>query len=229
MKLLKDRSEAGKLLARKLKEDGFDASYQILALPRGGVPVAFEVAKALKAPLDVYIVRKIGHPSNEEFAIGAIASGGEMVLNDDLIHSRGISLAAVESIAKREGQEILRREAIYRKDRDPIVITGRKLLLIDDGFATGFTMRAALETLKKQNPARLVAAVPVAAESTCRELQQFADEVICLHTPEPFYGVGQWYQDFAQTTDDEVLRLLRSNPSGKAAQTRAEHEHGTNP
>jgi predicted phosphoribosyltransferase len=180
----------------------------VLALPRGGVPVAFEVAQALNVPLDVFLVRKLGVPGYEELALGALASGGVRVLNQDVIASLNIPAELIEAVAAREQQELERRERAYRDDRPAPVIQGRVIILIDDGLATGSTMYAAVAALKQKHPAKLIVAVPVAARATCEEFQSVVDEVICVLTPEPFMAVGLWYRDFSQTTDEEVRALL---------------------
>jgi erythromycin esterase-like protein/adenine/guanine phosphoribosyltransferase-like PRPP-binding protein len=183
-----------------------------MALPRGGVPVAYEVATALGAPLDVFVVRKLGVPGRPELAMGAIASGGVVVLNDDVVRGLGIDPAAIEQVAEREGRELLRREQAYREGRSLPEVAGKVVILVDDGLATGATMRAAVDALKKLQPSRIVAAVPAAPESTCRELAALADEVVCATTPSPFLAVGSSYWVFAQTTDEEVRDLLRAAP-----------------
>jgi predicted phosphoribosyltransferase len=180
----------------------------VLALPRGGVPVAFEVARALHAPLDVFLVRKLGVPGHEELAMGALATGGVRVLNDDVVHALDIPEEAIAAVAAEEGQELARRERLYRGNRSAPAVRGRTVILVDDGLATGSSMRAAVAALRRQGPARLVVAVPVGAPETCAEFQDVADEVVCARTPEPFYAVGLWYDDFTQTTDEEVRDLL---------------------
>lgn len=181
----------------------------VLALPRGGVPVAFEVAKVLGAPLDVFLVRKLGTPGHKELAMGALASGGTRVLNPEVIRSYHVSERAIAAAVEREARELLRRERLYRDNRPLFKVEGRTVVLIDDGVATGATMRAALLALRQKNPARLLAAVPVGAPDTCELMRQEADEVVCVATPEPFYGVGRWYKSFPQTSDKEVQDLLR--------------------
>jgi predicted phosphoribosyltransferase len=203
-----DRREAGRFLASKLTEYANRPDVLVLALPRGGVPVAYEVARALHAPLDVFLVRKLGVPGREEFAMGAIASGGVLVLNEDLVRGLGIPDDVLQGVIAAEREELERRERIYRGDRPPPDVRGRTVILVDDGLATGSTMRAAVAALRQRGPARLVVAVPVGAPETCAEFQQEADEVICARTPEPFYAVGLWYGDFSQTTDEEVHDLL---------------------
>jgi len=181
----------------------------VLALPRGGVPVAYEVALALNAPLDIYLVRKLGLPGREELAIGAIASGGVRVLNEDIIQILNIPEEVINIVAQRELQELQRREQSYRGDRPTPEVRERTVILIDDGLATGASMRAAVTGLRAQHPARIVIAVPTAAPETCEAFESEVDEIICAITPEPFTGVGKWYEDFSQTTDDEVRRLLQ--------------------
>lgn len=180
----------------------------ILALPRGGVPVAFEVAQKLKAPLDVFVVRKLGVPGHEELAMGAIASGGVRVLNADVVRALAIPQQVIDAVALRELREVERREQSYRGSRPAPPVRGRTVILVDDGVATGSTMRAAIAALRRRGPTRLVVGVPVAAPPTCAELGREADECVCVITPEPFYAVGIWYEDFSQTTDDEVREFL---------------------
>jgi putative phosphoribosyl transferase len=180
----------------------------VLGLPRGGVPVAFEVAHALHAPLDVFVVRKLGTPGQSELAMGAIATGGVRVLDPDIVRMLGISKAEIQAIAAREERELERRESAYRGERPAPSFAGRTVILVDDGLATGSTMRAGIQALRQQDPARIVAAVPVAALETCRQLEQEADEMVCAVTPQPFRAVGLWYADFSQTTDAEVRELL---------------------
>ncbi|GAB3249482.1 phosphoribosyltransferase [Larkinella harenae] len=206
--LFKNRREAGQRLANALTGYATDGKPLVLALPRGGVPVAYEVARQLKAPLDVFLVRKLGVPGQEELAFGAIASGGIRVLNTDLVRSMHLSQKVIEEITAREQQELKRREEAYRNVRPTVEIQGKTVFLIDDGLATGATMRAAAQALRQQKPTRVIAGVPVAAESTCEQLGKDVDAVVCTATPEPFYGVGRWYEDFSQTTDDEVKELL---------------------
>jgi putative phosphoribosyl transferase len=209
--LIRDRSEAGQLLASKLKQYAKKSDVIILALPRGGVPVAYQVAKNLDLPLDIFIVRKLGVPGQEELAMGAIASGGVRVLNQDIIEALQIPISIIDSVARKEQAELERRENFYRPDSSRINVTNKTVILIDDGLATGATMRAAAEALLQQKAKKIIIAVPVAAESTCRELSYLVDEVICIITPEPFYGVGYWYDDFSQTSDNEVIELLRKS------------------
>ncbi len=206
--LFRDRRDAGRLLADKLAAYANRPDVIVLALPRGGVPVAYEVARRLVAPLDVFVVRKLGVPGYEELAMGAVATGGVRVLNDQLVESLGIPDQMIDAVLSREQQELARRERLYRGGRPPPDVGGRTAILVDDGLATGATMFAAIEALRKQNPARIVVAVPTASPDTCEEMKRKADEVICAITPEPFHAVGRWYRDFSQTTDEEVAGLL---------------------
>jgi len=212
-----DRTEAGRLLAERLAKYKNRPDVVILALPRGGVPVAYEVAQALNAPLDVFVVRKLGVPGQEELAMGAIASGGVRVLNEDVVQMLRIPEVVIEATAMIETEELERRERLYRGDRPGLDAQGRVAILIDDGLATGSTMRAAAVALRRLQPSRVVIAVPVAAGSTCDELSNEVDEVICAETPEPFYAISLWYRDFTQTTDDEVRELLARSVKSIAA------------
>jgi len=204
----RDRSEAGRLLASKLAAYGNHPDVLVLALPRGGVPVAYEVARALGAPLDVFLVRKLGVPGHEELAMGAIASGGVRVLNQEIVRALRIPDEVIEAVAAQEQQELARRERLYRGDRPPPDVRERTVILVDDGLATGATMHAAVQALRQQQPARIVVAVPIAAPETCAELSGEVDDIVCAVTPQPFYAVGLWYEDFSPTTDDEVRDLL---------------------
>jgi len=204
-----DRTEAGKLLAAGLTHYAGRQDTIVLALPRGGVPVAFEIARALSALLDVFLVRKLGLPGQEELAMGAIATGGVRVLNRDVVAYLNIPQRTIDTVARQEQQELDRRERLYRGDRPAPELRGVTVILVDDGLATGSTMRAAIAALKKLEPGRIVVAVPVAPPSAVEELKQEVDEVVCIFTPEPFDGVGRWYQDFSQTTDQEVRDLLK--------------------
>jgi putative phosphoribosyl transferase len=207
--LFQDRTEAGQILAEKLTHYTGRADVLVLGLPRGGVPVAFEVARALHAPLDVFLVRKLGMPGLTELAMGAIASGGVRVLNDDVVQTLQIPEDVIAATAAAEEGELKRRERAYRGDRPPLDVRGRTVILVDDGLATGSTMRAAVAALRQQQPANIVVAVPVAAPSTCAELSAEVDDIICAQMPQPFRAVGLWYEDFSQTTDQEVRDLLR--------------------
>lgn len=214
----RNRKEAGRILANQLKAYANRPDVLILGLPRGGVPVAFEVAQALQAPLDIFLVRKLGLPSHEELAMGAIASGGVRVLNENVVDSFNVPHPVIDAVAAREQQELERRERLYRAGRPAFDVRGRTVILIDDGLATGSTMRAAAAALRQQAPAAIVVAVPVAGDSTCDEFRSEVDEVICAYTPEPFYAVGLWYEDFSQTTDEEVRALLaQSTPKAGVA------------
>jgi putative phosphoribosyl transferase len=203
-----DRAEAGRLLVKKLIAYANREDVVVLALPRGGVPVAFEVAKALQAPLDVFLVRKLGVPGHEELAMGAIASGGVIVRNDEVIAGLGVPSFIFDTVVAREQQELERREHLYRGDQPLPDLHDCTTILVDDGLATGATMRAAVAALRQHQPAHSVVAVPIAAPDTCEALRADVDEVVCAMTPEPFYAVGFWYEHFSQTTDDEVRDLL---------------------
>ncbi len=203
-----DRTHAGKELAARLKAYANRSDVLVLGLPRGGVPVAYEVANALNLPLDICLVRKLGVPAHKELAMGAIASGGVRVLNYDVISWLAISDQALEHVAARELRELQRRDRVYRGDRPQPDIRDHIILLIDDGLATGATMQAAVEVLKQQQPKEIVVAVPVAPLSRCQALEADVDRVVCLATPEPFYAIGLWYENFAQTTDEQVRSLL---------------------
>lgn len=205
-----DRRHAGAVLASQLQHFADRPDLVVLALPRGGVPVAFEVARALGAPMDVFVVRKLGMPGHPELAMGAIASGGVRVMNEDVFGWYRPSAAAIEAVIRTEHAELERRERAYRDGRPPVPIEGRTVILVDDGLATGSTMRAAVLAIRRLGPARVVVAVPVGARETCEALRAMADEVVCALMPEPFSAVGRWYIDFSQTTDDEVRQLLSS-------------------
>jgi predicted phosphoribosyltransferase len=208
----RDRVEAGELLAERLSQYRDRGDVVVLALPRGGVPVARQVAAKLGVPFDVYLVRKLGVPGHEELAMGAIAGGGVRLLNDEVVRELGIPSNVIDSVARREQIELERREDLYRGTRAPIGLAGKVVVLVDDGLATGSTMRAAVTAVKQQQPARVIVAVPVGASSTCRELAREADEVVCVRTPDPFVAVGLWYRDFSPTSDQEVRALL-GNPT----------------
>jgi predicted phosphoribosyltransferase len=214
--IYRNRFEAGKHLAKQLAKYANREDVLVLALPRGGVPVAFEVAKALRAPLDIFLVRKLGVPGHEELAMGAIATGGVRVLNPDVVDYLGIPASVIDAVAADELRELERRERAYRGDRPEPDVRGKTVILVDDGLATGSTMRAAAAALRQQTPARIVVAVPVSAPQTCDEYRMGVDEIICANTPEPFYGVGLWYEDFSQTTDEEVRELLEKARHGYA-------------
>jgi putative phosphoribosyl transferase len=204
----RNRTEAGILLATELAAYANRRDVLVLALPRGGVPVGFEVAKALHAPLDVLIVRKLGTPGQEELAMGAITTGGVRVLNDEVVRAGGISQEEIDSVAAKEQKELERRERVYRGRRAAADVRNRTVILVDDGIATGTTIRVAIAALKTQSPSRLVVAVPVAPLSTCEELREEVDEVVCLLSPTEFWALSLWYQNFPQTSDEEVCTLL---------------------
>jgi putative phosphoribosyl transferase len=206
-----DRRDAGRVLALHLAKYANRDDVIVLALPRGGVPVAYEVAAALGAPMDVFLVRKLGTPGHRELAMGAIASGGVRVLNEDVVRWYGIPESAIERVAREEEQELQRRERAYRDDLPAPDLANRTVILIDDGLATGSTMRAAAQAMRLHHPSRVVIAVPVGAPQTCTELAAVADEVICARMPEPFSAVGQWYLNFNQTDDEEVRDLLQKS------------------
>lgn len=206
--IFRDRTEAGRRLAARLMNYANRPDVLVLALPRGGVPVAFEVATALHAPLDLFLVRKLGVPGHEELAMGAIATGGVRVLNDEVLRYLGVPGEVIDAVASKEQRELERRERLYRDDRPPPDVRGKTVILVDDGLATGSTMRAAAAALRQQQPAQIVIAVPVAAPQTCDEFRSEVDEIVCAVTPEPFHAVGLWYEDFSQTTDEEVRDLL---------------------
>jgi predicted phosphoribosyltransferase len=227
--LFRDRLEAGRRLAEKLSDYAGKPDVVVLALPRGGVPVAAEVARALDAPLDIFLVRKLGLPGQEELAMGAIASGGSRVLNTSLLRRLHVPPETVDAVAMRESRELDRRERAYRGPHAPPAVRGRTVILVDDGLATGASMHAAVAALRAQEPARIVVAVPVGAPSTCEDLRQIADEIVCAETPEPFAAVGQWYDDFSQTTDEEVRQLLEASrsPARSRRRPRADAPRGT--
>jgi len=207
--IFRDRNDAGQKLAAQLTRYANRDDVTVLALPRGGVPVAYEVAKRLNAPLDIFLVRKLGVPGHEELAMGAIASGGVTVVNQDIVDYLRIPEALIEAVRQKEQFELERRDQAYRGDRPPPDVTDRIVILIDDGLATGSTMRAAAESLRFQNPKRIVVAVPVSSPETCEAFRSEVDEIICAATPEHFQGVGLWYDNFSQTSDHEVRELMR--------------------
>jgi predicted phosphoribosyltransferase/erythromycin esterase-like protein len=214
-----NRNEAGRLLAKKLTAYANRPDVLVFALPRGGVPVAYEVARALGAPLDFFVVRKLGIPGYEELAMGAVATGGVRVLNDEIVRRLRIPEYIIDAVAAREQQELARRERLYRGGRPPPDVRGRTVILVDDGLATGATMRAAIMALRQLQPARIIVAIPTASPETCEELKAEVDEVVCAITPEPFLAVGHWYEDFSQTTDEEVRDLLARRQHPEAEQT----------
>ena len=207
-RVFRNRREAGQVLASLLAGYRGRPDVAVLGLPRGGVPVAYEIATALHAPLDVMVVRKLGVPGHEELAMGAIASGGVQVVNEEVIRHLGITSPILASVAAIEQQELARRERAYRGERPPVTVEGRTVILVDDGLATGSTMRAAVAALRRRHPTQVIVAVPTAAPETCEELRQEVDEIVCAMTPTPFYGVGEWYEEFGQTSDEEVRDLL---------------------
>lgn len=209
MPIFQDRADAGRKLAQRIRDTVHDSDVLVLGLPRGGVPVAYEVARELRAKLDVFVVRKLGLPDRPELAVGAIASGGVRVLNDALVKDLDLSQGLIEQLTAREAVELKRREELYREGRPAVLISGRTVILVDDGLATGASMAAAVKAVRLQKPRRIVVAVPVGAETTCKELRRDADAVICAYTPRPFLSVGMWYEDFEQTADEEVQRLLK--------------------
>ena len=215
--IFRDRVEAGRRLAAQLTGYADRPGLLVLALPRGGVPVAFEVARALRAPLDIFLVRKLGVPGQEELAMGAIATGGVRVINEDVVRYLQIPGEVIDAVAANEQRELERREHAYRDDRPAPDVRGKTVILVDDGLATGSTMRAAAAALRKQEPARIIVAVPVSAPETCDEFRMEVDEVVCAVTPEPFRGVGLWYDDFSQTTDGEVRDLLSRSAREQAS------------
>ena len=216
-RVFRDRTEAGVALAERLAAYAGRSDVLVLALPRGGVPVGYAVARVLTVPMDVFLVRKLGLPAQEELAMGAIASGGVRVLNEDVVQALRIPEAVINRVAQKEQEELERRERAYRDGRAPAAIRGHTIILVDDGIATGSTMRAAIAALKPQHPARIVVAVPVAQAVTCAELRAAGDEVVCLIVPEEFDSVGRWYEDFSATSDAVVQQLLRSIPSNRCA------------
>ena len=210
-----DRADAGRLLAHELRHFAGREDVVVLALPRGGVPVAFEVARELEAPLDVYVVRKLGLPEQPELAMGALASGGLRVLNDDVLQAATVSRETIERVAGQEQQELERRERLYRDSRSPLEVAGKAVILVDDGLATGATMLAAVRALRTRDPTEIVVAVPIAPPETCEGLRGEADDVVCARTPEPFVAIGVWYEQFRQVSDEEIRDLLnRANGAG---------------
>ncbi|MFP5219257.1 MAG: phosphoribosyltransferase [Actinomycetes bacterium] len=206
--MFRDRTDAGRALAAAVRDRVADDDVVVLGLPRGGVPVAAQVASTLGAPLDVYVVRKLGTPGHPELAMGAIASGGVRVMNDDLVRRLGVSADQVDDVVLAESAELARRESAYRAGRPPLELTGRTAVVVDDGLATGATMLAAVDAVRAAGAARVVVAVPVASPDACARVAQHADDVVCVHAPAAFSAVGGFYEDFTQTNDDEVRRLL---------------------
>jgi len=209
--VFRDRYYAGQALASRLVRYAYRQDVLVLALPRGGVPVAFEVARTLNAPLDVFVVRKLGLPGHEELAMGAVATGGVRVLNEDVVEPLQIPNEILDQVTAKELAELERRERLYRDNLPPPQVRGKVVIVVDDGLATGSTMRAAAQALRQLQPARIVVAVPTASVETCNEFKSVVDETVCAITPEPFYAVGQWYEDFSQTSDEEVQNLLRQS------------------
>lgn len=210
-----DRSQAGRVLAARLQDYGNRTDVIVLGLPRGGVPVAWEVARALNAPLDAFLVRKLGVPGHEELAMGAVATGGVQVLNDHVVFALRIPASTIEQVAAQELEELRRRQRVYRGERRPPDVSGKTVILVDDGLATGSTMLAAVKALRQRQPGQIVVAVPIAAPETCELLRPEVEAVVCTATPDPFYSVGAWYEDFTPTTDAEVHELL-AHPTATA-------------
>lgn len=213
----RDRTEAGQLLAARLADYADTPNLIVLGLPRGGVPVAYEIAKALRAPLDIWLVRKLGVPGQEELAMGAISLGEVMVLNHEIIQALGISDETIAQVAEAEKQELERRDRAYRGDRILPNLQDHTVILVDDGIATSSTLRAAIAALKQQHPRSIIAAAPVAPPTVCADLERIVDRVVCLNTPDPLHSIGMWYGNFSQTTDDEVRDLLRQSAISFAA------------
>jgi predicted phosphoribosyltransferase len=225
MTRFEDRFEAGRFVAQQLKHRAGDPNLLVLALPRGGVPVAYEIARALDAPLDIFVVRKLGAPGYEELAIGAIAAGGVRVFNEEVIQHLGISEAWIEATTAEQQEELRRREKLYRGDRPPAEIEGHNVILVDDGLATGASMRAAVRALRQRHPASITVAVPIGSRDTCDQFRAEVDEVVCGRMPEPFHAVGAWYLDFTQTTDEEVREFLDRAAHERRARRVREHNH----
>src|SRR5213593_4548890 len=221
----RERYDAGRQLAARLRSYAGRDDVVVLALPRGGVPVAYEVARALQAPLDVFLVRKLGAPGYEELAMGAIATGGVRVFNDEVIQHLGVPEAWIEATIAEQEEELQRREKLYRGDRPPIEIENRNVILVDDGLATGASMRAAVRALRQRHPASIIVAVPIGSRDTCDQFRAEVDEVICGRMPEPFHAVGAWYLDFTQTSDEEVRELLDRAAHERRVRRVREHNH----
>jgi predicted phosphoribosyltransferase len=207
-RLFRSRQDAGRVLAGLLEKYRDEPGVAVLGLPRGGVPVAYEIAMSLRAPLDVFLVRKLGVPGRVELAMGAIATGGAIVVNEDVLRGLDIGPEVIQQVAEKEARELRRRERVFGEGRPPLDLHAKTVILVDDGLATGASMRAAIQALAKQRPRRIIVAVPAAPESTCLELAAVVDDVVCATTPSPFLGVGASYWDFTQTTDEEVHQLL---------------------
>lgn len=225
MTRFEDRFDAGRFLAQQLKHHAGKPDVAVLALPRGGVPVAFEIARALGAPLDVFVVRKLGAPGYEELAMGAIATGGVRVFNEEVIQHLGVSESWIEASIREQEEELQRREEAYRGDRAPVEIENQTVILVDDGLATGASMRAAVRALRLRHPAAITVAVPIGSRDTCDQFRAEVEEVVCARTPEPFHAVGAWYRNFTQTTDDEVRDLLNRAAHERRVRRVREHNH----
>ena len=227
MTRFEDRFDAGRFLARQLQHHAGNPNVVVLALPRGGVPVAFEIARAIDAPLDVFVVRKLGAPGYEELAMGAIATGGVRVFNEEVIQHLGVSQSWIEATIREQEEELRRREEAYRGDRLPAELQGHTVILVDDGLATGASMRAAVRALRQRHPAAITVAVPIGSLDTCDQFRPEVEEIVCARTPEPFHAVGAWYQDFTQTTDDEVRELLDRAAHERRVRRVREHNRST--
>ena len=225
MTRFEDRFDAGRFLAQQLKHHAGKPDVAVLALPRGGVPVAFEIARALGAPLDVFVVRKLGAPGYEELAMGAIATGGVRVFNEEVIQHLGVSESWIEASIQEQEEELQRREEAYRGDRAPVEIENHTVILVDDGLATGASMRAAVRALRLRHPAAVTVAVPIGSRDTCDQFRAEVEEVVCARTPEPFHAVGAWYRNFTQTTDEEVRELLNRAAHERRVRRVREHNH----
>jgi len=227
MTRFEDRFDAGRFLARQLQHHAGNPNVVVLALPRGGVPVAFEIARAIDAPLDVFVVRKLGAPGYEELAMGAIATGGVRVFNEEVIQHLGVSQSWINATIREQEEELLRREQAYRGDRPPAELQNRTVILVDDGLATGASMRAAVRALRLRNPSGIAVAVPIGSRDTCDQFRPEVEEVVCGRTPEPFHAVGAWYLDSTQTTDDEVRELLDRAAHERRVRRVREDNHAT--
>jgi putative phosphoribosyl transferase len=225
MTRFEDRFDAGRFLARQLQHHAGNSNVVVLALPRGGVPVAFEIAREIDAPLDVFVVRKLGAPGYEELAMGAIATGGVRVFNEEVIQHLGVSQSWINATIREQEEELQRREQAYRGDRPPAELQNRTVILVDDGLATGASMRAAVRALRLRNPSGIAVAVPIGSRDTCDQFRSQVEEVVCGRTPEPFHAVGAWYRDFTQTTDDEVRELLDRAAHERRVRRVREHNH----